>query len=69
MKVCRHQRASTVWEGPSMAHTSKAMIQYTSLDASTPSTIWGDYKVHVSRDVIHTSDSMEEPRDPALVLE
>lgn len=35
-KVCRHQRASMVWEGPSMAYTSKAKIQYTSLDRLLP---------------------------------
>lgn len=63
MKVCRHQRASMVWEGPRMAYTSKAKIQYTSLDMATPSTIWGDYNVHFSRNVIHTSGSMEEPRN------
>lgn len=51
-----------VWQGPSMAHTSKAMIQDTSWDAATPSTIREDYNVHISRNITHTSDSMEEPR-------
>ncbi|KAF6271630.1 NME/NM23 nucleoside diphosphate kinase 4 [Rhinolophus ferrumequinum] len=48
-----------VWEGPNVVCTSRAMIGHTDSAAAAPGTIRGDFSVHISRNVIHASDSVE----------
>ncbi|XP_055264990.1 nucleoside diphosphate kinase, mitochondrial isoform X2 [Moschus berezovskii] len=48
-----------VWEGPNVVCTSRAMIGHTNSAKAAPGTIRGDFSTHVSRNVIHASDSVE----------
>lgn len=47
--------------GPMVATvcTSRAMIMATDSYEAAPRTIWGDVSAHISRNVIHASDSIE----------
>ncbi|XP_015992234.1 nucleoside diphosphate kinase, mitochondrial isoform X2 [Rousettus aegyptiacus] len=49
-----------VWEGPNVVRTSRAMIGHTDSAVAVPGTIRGDFSIHISRNVIHASDSVEE---------
>ncbi|XP_032461710.1 nucleoside diphosphate kinase, mitochondrial isoform X1 [Phocoena sinus] len=48
-----------VWEGPNVVCTSRAMIGHTNSAEAAPGTIRGDFSIHISRNVIHASDSVE----------
>ncbi|XP_023584104.1 nucleoside diphosphate kinase, mitochondrial isoform X3 [Trichechus manatus latirostris] len=48
-----------VWEGHNVVHASRAMIGDTDAAEAAPGTIRGDFGVHISRNVIHASDSVE----------
>ncbi|XP_019504257.1 PREDICTED: nucleoside diphosphate kinase, mitochondrial isoform X1 [Hipposideros armiger] len=48
-----------VWEGPNVVCTSRAMIGHTDSAEAAPGTIRGDFSVHISRNVIHASDSVD----------
>ncbi|XP_007528118.1 nucleoside diphosphate kinase, mitochondrial [Erinaceus europaeus] len=48
-----------VWEGPDVVCASRAMIGHTDSAAAAPGTIRGDFSMHISRNVIHASDSVE----------
>ncbi|KAM7148413.1 nucleoside diphosphate kinase, mitochondrial isoform 1-T1 [Molossus nigricans] len=48
-----------VWEGPNVVCTSRAMIGHTDSAEAAPGTIRGDFSFHISRNVIHASDSVE----------
>ncbi|XP_059572470.1 nucleoside diphosphate kinase, mitochondrial [Alligator mississippiensis] len=48
-----------VWEGFNVVRTSRAMVGDTNSTEAKPGTIRGDFSVHVSRNVIHASDSVE----------
>uniref|UniRef100_A0A8C3WNJ7 Nucleoside diphosphate kinase n=1 Tax=Catagonus wagneri TaxID=51154 RepID=A0A8C3WNJ7_9CETA len=48
-----------VWEGPNVVYMSRAMIGHTNSAEAAPGTIRGDFGTHISRNVIHASDSVE----------
>ncbi|XP_007955669.1 nucleoside diphosphate kinase, mitochondrial [Orycteropus afer afer] len=48
-----------VWEGHNVVRTSRTMIGDTDAAEAAPGTIRGDFSVHISRNVIHASDSVE----------
>uniref|UniRef100_A0A8I5SZ29 Nucleoside diphosphate kinase n=4 Tax=Hominidae TaxID=9604 RepID=A0A8I5SZ29_PONAB len=48
-----------VWEGYNVVRASRAMIGHTDSAEAAPGTIRGDFSVHISRNVIHASDSVE----------
>ncbi|XP_058536445.1 nucleoside diphosphate kinase, mitochondrial isoform X2 [Ochotona princeps] len=48
-----------VWEGHNVVRTSRAMIGDTDSSEAAPGTIRGDFSTHVSRNVVHASDSVE----------
>ncbi|XP_006873977.1 PREDICTED: nucleoside diphosphate kinase, mitochondrial [Chrysochloris asiatica] len=48
-----------VWEGHNVVHTSRVMIGDTDAAKAAPGTIRGDFSIHISRNVIHASDSVE----------
>ncbi|EPQ10269.1 Nucleoside diphosphate kinase, mitochondrial [Myotis brandtii] len=48
-----------VWEGPNVVCTSRAMIGHTDSAEAAPGTIRGDFSFHISRNIIHASDSVE----------
>ncbi|XP_049760661.1 nucleoside diphosphate kinase, mitochondrial [Elephas maximus indicus] len=48
-----------VWEGHNVVHTSRAMIEDTDAAEAAPGTIRGDFGIHISRNIIYTSDSVE----------
>ncbi|XP_054442709.1 nucleoside diphosphate kinase, mitochondrial [Pteronotus mesoamericanus] len=49
-----------VWEGPNVVCTSRAMIGHTDSAEAAPGTIRGDFSFHISRNIIHASNSVEE---------
>ncbi|KAF6126035.1 NME/NM23 nucleoside diphosphate kinase 4 [Phyllostomus discolor] len=49
-----------VWEGPNVVCTSRAMIGHTDSAEAAPGTIRGDFSFHITRNVIHASNSVEE---------
>lgn len=51
--------AAMVREGPSVVHTSRAMIQHTNLAEAAPSPIWRDYGAHISRTTTPSRHSVE----------
>uniref|UniRef100_A0A8I3PDF4 Nucleoside diphosphate kinase n=1 Tax=Canis lupus familiaris TaxID=9615 RepID=A0A8I3PDF4_CANLF len=51
-----------VWEGPSVVCSSRTMIGHTDSAEATPGTIRGDFSIHISRNIIHASDSVEGAR-------
>uniref|UniRef100_A0A8C0IQS8 Nucleoside diphosphate kinase n=1 Tax=Chelonoidis abingdonii TaxID=106734 RepID=A0A8C0IQS8_CHEAB len=48
-----------VWEGYNVVRTSRAMVGDTDSAEAKPGTIRGDFSIHVSRNVVHASDSVE----------
>uniref|UniRef100_A0A8D2DNI1 Nucleoside diphosphate kinase n=1 Tax=Sciurus vulgaris TaxID=55149 RepID=A0A8D2DNI1_SCIVU len=48
-----------VWEGYNVVRTSRAMIGHTDSTEAAPGTIRGDFSIHISRNIIHASDSVE----------
>ncbi|XP_036594680.1 nucleoside diphosphate kinase, mitochondrial [Trichosurus vulpecula] len=48
-----------VWEGYNVVRTSRAMVGDTDSGEAAPGTIRGDFSVHISRNVVHASDSVE----------
>ncbi|KAK2499250.1 hypothetical protein MC885_019918 [Smutsia gigantea] len=56
-----------VWEGPNVVCTSRAMIGHTDSAEAAPGTIRGDLSVHISRNVIHASDSVEGAKREILL--
>ncbi|XP_069502985.1 nucleoside diphosphate kinase, mitochondrial [Ambystoma mexicanum] len=48
-----------VWEGYNVVRSSRAMVGETNSAEAKPGTIRGDFSVHISRNVIHASDSVE----------
>ncbi|XP_007499256.1 nucleoside diphosphate kinase, mitochondrial [Monodelphis domestica] len=48
-----------VWEGYNVVRTSRAMVGNTDSADAAPGTIRGDFSVHISRNVVHASDSVE----------
>ncbi|TRY56087.1 hypothetical protein DNTS_017931 [Danionella cerebrum] len=48
-----------VWEGPNVVRSSRLMVGDTDPATAAPGTIRGDYCLHISRNVVHASDSVE----------
>ncbi|XP_024920631.1 nucleoside diphosphate kinase, mitochondrial [Cynoglossus semilaevis] len=48
-----------VWEGHNVVQTSRSMVGLTNPVDASPGTVRGDYGTHVSRNVVHASDSLE----------
>ncbi|XP_021545216.1 nucleoside diphosphate kinase, mitochondrial-like [Neomonachus schauinslandi] len=48
-----------VWEGPNVVCSSRAMVGHTNSAEAAPDTIRGDFSIHISRNIIHASDSVE----------
>ncbi|KAJ8245790.1 hypothetical protein GJAV_G00260350 [Gymnothorax javanicus] len=48
-----------VWEGHNVVRTSRMMVGKTNPAEADPGTVRGDFGVHVSRNVVHASDSVE----------
>ncbi|KAL4617911.1 nucleoside diphosphate kinase, mitochondrial-like [Arapaima gigas] len=48
-----------VWEGHNVVSTSRKMVGDTNPAEAHPGTIRGDFSIHISRNVVHASDSLE----------
>uniref|UniRef100_A0A667YLX0 Nucleoside diphosphate kinase n=1 Tax=Myripristis murdjan TaxID=586833 RepID=A0A667YLX0_9TELE len=48
-----------VWEGLNVVQTSRAMVGHTNPAEAQAGTVRGDFSFHVSRNVVHASDSLE----------
>ncbi|KAK7167175.1 hypothetical protein R3I94_001545 [Phoxinus phoxinus] len=48
-----------VWEGHNVVRSSRMLVGDTDPAEASPGTIRGDYSVHISRNVVHASDSVE----------
>ncbi|NXX78859.1 NDKM protein, partial [Urocolius indicus] len=48
-----------VWEGYNVVRSTRAMVGDTNSAAAAAGTIRGDFSMHVSRNVVHASDSLE----------
>ncbi|KAJ8284174.1 hypothetical protein COCON_G00030240 [Conger conger] len=48
-----------VWEGYNVVRTSRMMVGKTNPTEADPGTVRGDFGIHVSRNVVHASDSVE----------
>ncbi|KAM3916279.1 nucleoside diphosphate kinase, mitochondrial [Leptodactylus fuscus] len=48
-----------VWEGHNVVKSSRLMVGETDSSQAKPGTVRGDFSVHISRNVIHASDSVE----------
>ncbi|CAL1589076.1 unnamed protein product [Knipowitschia caucasica] len=48
-----------VWEGPNIVQTSRMMVGHTNPSEAQTGTIRADFCFHVSRNVVHASDSTE----------
>uniref|UniRef100_A0A8C1QFU6 Nucleoside diphosphate kinase n=1 Tax=Cyprinus carpio TaxID=7962 RepID=A0A8C1QFU6_CYPCA len=48
-----------VWEGHNVVRSSRMLVGDTDPAEAAPGTIRGDFSVHISRNVIHASDSVE----------
>ncbi|XP_077590277.1 nucleoside diphosphate kinase, mitochondrial isoform X2 [Stigmatopora nigra] len=48
-----------VWEGHNVIQTSRAMVGPTNPAVAPAGTVRGDFSLHVSRNVVHASDSLE----------
>ncbi|MEQ2296452.1 Nucleoside diphosphate kinase, mitochondrial [Ameca splendens] len=48
-----------VWEGHNVVQTSRTMVGHTNPAQAQAGTVRGDFSIHVSRNVIHASDSVE----------
>ncbi|KAK0682134.1 NDKM protein, partial [Pygoscelis papua] len=51
-----------VWEGYNVVRSTRAMVGDTDSAAAAAGTIRGDFSMHVSRNVVHASDSVETAR-------
>ncbi|MEE6526183.1 hypothetical protein FKM82_026655 [Ascaphus truei] len=51
--------ATNVWEGHNVVRSSRLMVGETDSAQAKPGTIRGDFSVHISRNVVHASDSAE----------
>ncbi|KAM6166180.1 nucleoside diphosphate kinase, mitochondrial [Erethizon dorsatum] len=51
-----------VWEGYNVVRASRAMIGHTDSTEAAPGTIRGDFSIHISRNIVHASDSVEGAR-------
>ncbi|KAM7386668.1 hypothetical protein PAMA_009334 [Pampus argenteus] len=51
-----------VWEGPNVVQTSRVMVGHTNPAEAQAGTVRGDFSIHVSRNVVHASDSLEGAR-------
>ncbi|XP_067427323.1 nucleoside diphosphate kinase, mitochondrial [Thunnus thynnus] len=48
-----------VWEGHNVVQTSRVMVGHTNPAEAQAGTVRGDFSFHVSRNVVHASDSLE----------
>uniref|UniRef100_A0A671RYP7 Nucleoside diphosphate kinase n=1 Tax=Sinocyclocheilus anshuiensis TaxID=1608454 RepID=A0A671RYP7_9TELE len=48
-----------VWEGHNVVRSSRMLVGSTDPAEAAPGTIRGDFSVHISRNVVHASDSVE----------
>ncbi|CAH2307549.1 nucleoside diphosphate kinase, mitochondrial isoform X1 [Pelobates cultripes] len=48
-----------VWEGHNVVRSSRFMVGDTDSAQAKPGTVRGDFSVHISRNVVHASDSVE----------
>ncbi|XP_045931442.1 nucleoside diphosphate kinase, mitochondrial isoform X4 [Micropterus dolomieu] len=48
-----------VWEGHEVVQTSRKMVGHTNPAEAQAGTVRGDFSIHVSRNVVHASDSLE----------
>ncbi|GAA6226144.1 nucleoside diphosphate kinase, mitochondrial-like [Lates japonicus] len=48
-----------VWEGYNIVQTSRTMVGHTNPAEAQAGTVRGDFSFHVSRNVVHASDSLE----------
>uniref|UniRef100_A0A8C2XGN5 Nucleoside diphosphate kinase n=1 Tax=Cyclopterus lumpus TaxID=8103 RepID=A0A8C2XGN5_CYCLU len=48
-----------VWEGHKVVQTSRTMVGHTNPAEAQAGTVRGDFSFHVSRNVVHASDSLE----------
>ncbi|XP_061568308.1 nucleoside diphosphate kinase, mitochondrial [Cololabis saira] len=48
-----------VWEGHNVVQTSRIMVGHTNPAEAQTGTVRGDFSTHVSRNVVHASDSLE----------
>ncbi|XP_039630540.1 nucleoside diphosphate kinase, mitochondrial [Polypterus senegalus] len=48
-----------VWEGHNVIRTSRLMVGDTNPAEALPGTVRGDFSVHISRNVVHASDSVD----------
>ncbi|XP_035036476.1 nucleoside diphosphate kinase, mitochondrial isoform X2 [Hippoglossus stenolepis] len=48
-----------VWEGHNVIQTSRIMVGHTNPAEAQAGTVRGDFSIHVSRNVVHASDSRE----------
>ncbi|XP_038553626.1 nucleoside diphosphate kinase, mitochondrial isoform X3 [Micropterus salmoides] len=48
-----------VWEGHKVVQTSRKMVGHTNPAEAQAGTVRGDFSIHVSRNVVHASDSLE----------
>ncbi|XP_012676966.1 nucleoside diphosphate kinase, mitochondrial [Clupea harengus] len=48
-----------VWEGHNVVRSSRMLVGDTNPAEAPPGTIRGDFSIHISRNVIHASDSVE----------
>ncbi|KAM9746146.1 nucleoside diphosphate kinase, mitochondrial [Menidia menidia] len=48
-----------VWEGHNVVQTSRTMVGHTNPAEAPAGTVRGDFSIHVSRNVVHASDSVE----------
>ncbi|XP_056392325.1 nucleoside diphosphate kinase, mitochondrial [Hyla sarda] len=48
-----------VWEGHNVVRSSRLMVGDTDSSQAKPGTVRGDLSVHISRNIIHASDSVE----------
>ncbi|KAM8824547.1 nucleoside diphosphate kinase, mitochondrial [Synchiropus picturatus] len=48
-----------VWEGPDVVQTTRTMVGPTNPAQAAAGTVRGDFSLHVSRNVVHASDSLE----------
>ncbi|XP_030649041.1 nucleoside diphosphate kinase, mitochondrial isoform X2 [Chanos chanos] len=48
-----------VWEGHNVVRSSRMLVGETNPAEAAPGTLRGDFSVHISRNVVHASDSVE----------
>ncbi|CAB1341274.1 unnamed protein product, partial [Coregonus sp. 'balchen'] len=48
-----------VWEGHNVVRTSRIMVGDTNPSEARAGTVRGDFSIHISRNVVHASDSVE----------